>query len=165
MELDKRLDAYAELVGRYAGNSVSLEHAHMVNRGLADGYLEVAKYELWGRKISNRMDEILAVIMQDNAYSEQAKFKTYPRPSINPVSQLITSPADADKITEAAQRETDNIMAIAFPSGSKPPLATNDPTTTQTTYSVPPMVPPPMPPSPVTAATIAADCLDCRKPE
>ena len=41
MELDKRLDAYAELVGRYARNSVSLEHAHMVNKGSADGYLEV----------------------------------------------------------------------------------------------------------------------------
>ena len=87
MELDKRLDAYAELVGRYARNSVSLEHTHMVNRGSADGYLEVAKYELSGRKISNRMDEILAVIMQDNAYREQAKFKTYPRPSINPINQ------------------------------------------------------------------------------
>ena len=46
MELDRRLDAYAELVGRYARNSVSLEHAHMVNRGSADGYYEVAKYEL-----------------------------------------------------------------------------------------------------------------------
>ena len=79
MELDKRLDAYAELVGRYARNSVSLEHAHIVNRGSADGYLEVAKYELWGRKISYRIDEILAVIMHDNAYREQAKFKTYPR--------------------------------------------------------------------------------------
>ena len=52
MELDRRLDAYAELVGRYARNSVSLEHAHMVNRGSADGYYEVAKYELRGRKIS-----------------------------------------------------------------------------------------------------------------
>ena len=31
MELDKRLNAYAELVGRYARNSVSLEHVHMVN--------------------------------------------------------------------------------------------------------------------------------------
>ena len=46
MELDRRLDAYAELVGRYARNSVSLEHAHMVNRGSTDGYYEVAKYEL-----------------------------------------------------------------------------------------------------------------------
>ena len=44
-ELDKRLDAYFELVGRYARNSVSLEHAHMVNRGSDDGYYEVAKYE------------------------------------------------------------------------------------------------------------------------
>ena len=154
MELDKRLDAYAELVGRYTRNSVSLEHAHIVNRGSADGYLEVAKYELQGRKISNRMDEILAVIMQDNAYSEQAKFNTYPRPSINPINQLITSPA------EAAQREADNIMAIAFPSGSKPPLATSDPATTQTIYSAPPTAP-----LPVTAVTIAVDRLSHGKPQ
>ena len=87
MELDRRLDAYAELVSRYARNSVSLEHAHMVNRGSADGYYEVAKYELRGRKISNRMDEILAIIMQDNAYREQAKIKTYPTPTTNPVNQ------------------------------------------------------------------------------
>ena len=46
MELDSRLDAYAELVGRYARNSVSLEHAHMVSRGLTDGYYVVAKYEI-----------------------------------------------------------------------------------------------------------------------
>ena len=98
MELDKRLDAYAELVGRYARNSVSLEHVHMVNRGSADGYFEVAKYELQGRKISSRMDEILAVIIQDNAYREQAKIKTYPRPAINPINQLITSPGEADRL-------------------------------------------------------------------
>ena len=141
MELDRRLDAYAELVGRYARNSVSLEHAHMVNRGSVDGYYEVAKYELGGRKISNRMDEILAIIMQDNAYREQAKIKTYPRPNINPVNQLITSPGEADKIAEAAQREADNIMAIAFPSGAEPPLATNDTVTTQTAQSFLPTAP------------------------
>ena len=73
MELDRRLDAYAELVGRYARNSVSLEHAHMVSRGSDDSYYEVAKYELRGQKISNRMDEIFAILMQDNAYREQAK--------------------------------------------------------------------------------------------
>ena len=141
MELDRRLDAYAELVGRYARNSVSLEHVHMVNRGSADGYYELAKYELRGRKISNRMDEILAIIMQDNAYREQAKINTYPRPTINLVNQLITSPIEADKIVEAAQREADNIMAIAFPSGAEAPLATNDTTTTQTAHSVQPTAP------------------------
>ena len=46
MELDSRLDAYAELVGRYARNSVSLEHVHMVSRGSTDGYYKVAKYEI-----------------------------------------------------------------------------------------------------------------------
>ena len=75
-ELNKRLDAYAELVGRYGRNSVLLEHAHMVIRGSEDDYYEVAKYELQGRKILNRMDEILVIIMQDKAYREQAKFKT-----------------------------------------------------------------------------------------
>ena len=157
MELDKRLDAYAELVGRYARNSVSLEHAHMVNRGSVDGYFEVAKYELQGRKISNRMDEILAVIIQDNAYREQAKIKTYPRPAINPINQLITSPGEADKIAEAAQREADNIMAIAFPSGTEPLLATNDTVTTQTAHSVPPTA------HAATTAVTAADRLDRRK--
>ena len=63
MELDSRLDPYAQLVGRYARNSVSLEHAHMVSRGSTDGYYKVAKYEIRGRKISNRMDEILAIMM------------------------------------------------------------------------------------------------------
>ena len=157
MELDRRLDAYAELVGRYARNSVSLEHAHMVNRGSADGSYKGAKYEIRGRKISNRMDEILAKIMQDNTHREQAKIKTYPTPTTNPVNQLITSPVEADKIVEAAQREANNIMAIAFPSGPEPPLAAIDTVTTQTAQSVPPT-------APLTrTVTTATDHLDCRR--
>ena len=157
MELDRRLDAYAELVSRYARNSVSLEQAHMVNRGSVDGYYEVAKYELRGRKISNRMDEILAIIMQDNAYREQAKIKTYPTPTTNPVNQLITSPGEADKVAEAAQREADNIIAIAFPSGAEPQLVTINTATTQTAQSVPPTAPS------ATTVTTVTDHLDCGK--
>ena len=154
MELDRTLDAYAELIGRYARNSVSLEHAHMVSRGSTDEYYKVAKYEIRGRKISNRMDEILAIIMQDNAYREQAKIKTYRTPTTNPVNQLITSPVEADKIVEAAQRKTDSIMAIAFPSGPEPPLARIDTITTQTAQSVPPTV------HSASTATMATDHLD-----
>ena len=156
MELDSRLDAYAKLVGRYVRNSVSLEHAHMVSRGSTDGYYKVAKYEIRGRKISNRMDEILAILMQDNAYREQAKIKTYPTPTTNPVNQLITSPVEADKIAEAAQREADNIMAIAFPSGPEPPLATID-AMTMTAQYVPPTAPPTI------TVTMAIDRLDHRR--
>ena len=60
------------------------------------------------------------------------KIKTCPTPTTNPVNQLITSPVEADKIAEAAQREVDNIMTIAFPSAPEPPLATIDTATTQT---------------------------------
>ena len=87
------------------------------------------------------MDEILAIIIQDNAYREQAKIKKYPTPSTYPVNQLITSPVEADKIAEAVQREAENIMAIAFPSGPEPPLAKIDTVTTQTAQSVPPTAP------------------------
>ena len=89
------------------------------------------------------MDEILAIIMQDNAYREQAKIKTYPTPTTHPVKQLITSLVEADKIAEAAQREADNIMAIAFPSGPDPRLATINTVTMQTAQSVPPTAPQP----------------------
>ena len=157
MELDSRLDAYAALVGRYARNSVSLEHVHMVSRGSTDGHYGVAKYEIRGRKISNRMDEILAMLMQDNAYREQAKFKTYPTPTINQVNQLITSPAEAHKIAEAAQREADNIMAIAYPSGPEPPLVEIDTVTTQTAQSVPPTAPS------ASTVTMVTDYLDHRR--
>ena len=102
------------------------------------------------------MDKILAILMQDNAYREQAKIKTYPTPTTNPVNQLITSPAEADKMAEAAQREADNIMAIAFPSGPDPLLAEIDTVTTQTAQSVPPTAPL------ASTATMATDCLDCR---
>ena len=134
----------------------------MVNKGTADGYLEVAKYELQARKISNRMDEIMAVIIQDNAYREQAQFQTYPGHSINPINQIITSPAEAHKIVAAAQKEADNIMTKAFSSGTQPPIATADAATTQATYSALPTIPPPTTP-PVTAMTIAANHLDCGK--
>ena len=43
MQLDMRLDIYAELASRYARNLVSLEHAHMVNRGTDSGCYEIAK--------------------------------------------------------------------------------------------------------------------------
>ena len=46
MELDSKLDAYAALVSRYARNSVSLEHTHMVGRGSTDGHYDVAKYKI-----------------------------------------------------------------------------------------------------------------------
>ena len=103
------------------------------------------------------MDEILAIMMQDNAYREQAKIKTYPTPTTNPVNQLITSPVEADKIAEAAQREADNIMIIAFPSGPEPPLAEIDTVTTQTVQSVPPTAPS------ASTATTVTDHLDRRR--
>ena len=157
MQLDMRLDAYAELASRYARNLVSLEHAHMVSRGTDSGYYEIAKLELRARKIANRMDEIVAVIIQDNSYRQQGKFQIYPTPKTNPISQMISSPAEVDRIAAAALQEAEEIMAIAYPSGTQPPTATTDTATTQATQLMPSTTP-----TTTTVAT-AADCLDHRR--
>ena len=137
--LVQRTSGWIRLYTHDARNSVSLEHAHMVNRGSNDGYLEIAKLKLRPGKIANRMDEIMAVIMQNNAYRQQAQFQTYPRPTINPINQMITSPAEADKIGAAALQEAEEIMAIVFPSGTQPPVVIADHTDSaiSTTHSHP----------------------------
>ena len=82
---------------------------------------------------------------------QESKHTPHP-PSVNHQSS-----GSADKIAEAAQREADIIMAIAFPSGAEPLLATINTTTTQTAQSAPPTVP-----SAITV-TMATDRLDHRK--
>ena len=143
----------------YTRNSVSLEHAHMVNRGSDDGYLEIAKFELRARKIANRMDKVIAVIMQDNTYRQQAQFQIYPRPTINSINQMITSPAEADKIRAAALQEVEEIMAITFASRTQRPVAIVNTTTTHTVQSVPPTA------TSATKVVTIADCLDHGKPQ
>ena len=154
MELDKRLDAYAELVSRYARNSVSLEHAHIVCRGTDSGYLEVAKLELRARKIANMMDEIITIMMQDNAYRPHGHFQTYPTLQKNPVNQMISSPTEADNIGEAAQQEAEEIMNIAYPSGPQPPTAITNAFATHLGHTTPPTA------APATTVTTTANCLD-----
>ena len=110
----------------------------MVSRGTDSGYLEVAKFELRARKIVNMMDEIIAVLMQDNAYRQEGQFQTYPTPKINQISQMISSPTEVDKIGAATLQEAEEIMAIAYPSGTQPPVTVTNTTTTQTAQSVPP---------------------------
>ena len=66
-----RVDAYEELAVMHARNSVIVEHAHMENGGTDSDYYEIMKLKLRARKIANRMDEILAIMMQDNAYRQQ----------------------------------------------------------------------------------------------
>ena len=154
--MDQRLDTYAELCGMYARNSVTLKHAQLVSRGIVDDHLNITKHELRGRKISNKMDEIMAIIIQDNNFREQVRFKTYHRPSINPIKQQINSPTDADRITAAAEKKAADIMAIVYPNGTDPPEATAGPTATATDTA------PPTTATPWT--TIVANCLGHRKP-
>ena len=101
------------------------------------------------------MDKIIAVMKQDNANRQQGHFQTYPTPKVNPVNQMISSPAEADNIGAAAEQEAEEIMAIAYPSGTQSPVATTDATTTQIMQTTTPTA------TMATTVTIAADHFDC----
>ena len=105
------------------------------------------------------MDKVIAVIMQDIAYRQQAHFQTYSKPAINPINEMITSPAEADKIGAATLQEAKEIMAIAYPSGTQPPVAITNTTTTQAAQPVPPTATMAM------TAVTATDRLDRGKPQ
>ena len=122
IELDKRLDAYADLVGRFARNLVILEHTHMVNKGTADGYLEVAKYKLQATKISNRMDEIMAVIIQNNAYMETSTVSNIPQTFNQPHKSNNHQPSigtqNSSSSTQRGRQHHDNSIPFWDPTSN-----------------------------------------------
>ena len=67
---------------------------------------------------------------------------------------MISSQAEAERIAAAALHEAEEIMAIAYSSGTQPPIAATDTTTTQATQSMPSMT------TTTTTVATAADCLD-----
>ena len=67
---------------------------------------------------------------------------------------MISSPTEADKIGEAVEQEAEEIMTIAYPSGSQPPTATADATATHIVQTAPPTA---------TTVMMTADRLDCRR--
>ena len=86
---------FAKLVGMYAANQISLQHAQLLPRELS--YREISKYETRSRRIETRMDELLAVFTHDNYLREAAGLRKYPLPKINPINKEITSKTQAEK--------------------------------------------------------------------
>ena len=56
-QLGCRTQIFAELVGMYAANQVSLQHAQLLPKDIA--YREISRYETKGRRIETRLDELL----------------------------------------------------------------------------------------------------------
>ena len=51
------------------------------------------------------MDELTAIFIQDIAFREQAKLKTYSRQVTDPINQIINSPTTASNIVQAAYKQ------------------------------------------------------------
>ena len=73
-----RTEIFAELVGMYAANQISLQHAQLLPKDIS--YREISKYETRSRRIETRMDELLAVFTHDNYLREAAGLRKYPLP-------------------------------------------------------------------------------------
>ena len=109
---DRRLGAFSDLVSMHARNQIALINATMLPRG--ERVVKVPKVEIKGRKISNRMDEFIAVFMQDNNWREIEGLPVYPLPKTNPVGQNIHTAKQVAKITIEAKKEIEGIMQIAY---------------------------------------------------
>ena len=111
-QLGCRTEIFAELVGMYAANQISLQHAQLLPRDIA--YREISKYETKGRRIETRMDELLAMFTQDNYLREDAGLRKYPLPKLNPINKEITSKAQAEKYSDESHEEAKKIQTAAF---------------------------------------------------
>ena len=111
-QLEDRLQAFSELVGMYAANQISLQHAQLQPKKKA--YREVSRYETRGRRLETRIDELIAVFMADNTLREVAGLKMYPLPKIIPVNKEIVSKEQADKYTTESYQEGLFILNTAF---------------------------------------------------
>ena len=107
-----RTEIFAKLVGMYAANQISLQHAQLLSKDLS--YREISKYETKSRRIETRMDELLAVFTHDNYLREAAGLRKYPLPKIIPINKEITSKVQAEKYSDEAHEEAKEIVKAAF---------------------------------------------------
>ena len=128
-QLEDRLQAFSELVGMYAANQISLQHAQLQPKKKA--YREVSRYETRGRRLETRMDELIAVFMADNTLREVAGLKKYPLPKIIPMNKEIVSKEQADKYAVESYQEGLFMISVAFDDkGEAYKLPENTPATT-----------------------------------
>ena len=119
-----RTEIFAELVGMYASNQISLQHASLLPKKQV--YKEISKYETKGRRIERRLDELLAVFTQDNYLREAAGLRRYPLPKINPINKEITTKLQAERYSEEAHEEAKRIAKTAFNDKGEPYKATEN---------------------------------------
>ena len=139
-QLEDRLQAFSDLVGLYAANQVSLQHAQLQPKEKM--YREVSRYETRGRRLETRMDELIAVFMADNTLRELAGLRVYPLPKIIPMNKEIISKEQADKYTTESYQEGLFMLNTAFDDkGEAYKVPDTTPTSTATTATDRPSCP------------------------
>ena len=119
-----RTEIFAKLVGMYAANQISLQHAQLLPKEIS--YREISRYETKSRRIETRMDELLAVFTHDNYLREAAGLRKYPLPKIIPINKEITSKTQAEKYSDEAHKEAKGIAKAAFNDKGEPFKATDN---------------------------------------
>ena len=117
-QLGCRTEIFAKLVGMYAANQISLQHAQLLPKEIS--YREISRYETKSRRLETRMDELLAVFTHDNYLREATGLRKYPLPKIIPINKEITSKLQAEKYSEEAHEEAKEIAKTAFNDKGEP---------------------------------------------
>ena len=88
-DLSRRLEIFSDLCTMYAKNEIAMQLTEVLSG--EEKYLQRAKYALKRRRISERMDELIAIFYADNSHREAAGMRSYPIPTINPINKDITT--------------------------------------------------------------------------
>ena len=111
--LEGRLETFAELSGMYVKNQIALHYTHLLPE--TQKYQQITKFNMKGRKIGSRMDELLAVFTTDNDLRKAAGMKGYPIPTVIPMNKEVNTREQALRYEDEAYKEAKEIMNIAYP--------------------------------------------------
>ena len=116
--LSHRLEIFSDLCTMYAKNEIAMQLTEVLSG--EEKYLQRAKYALKRRRISERMDELIAIFYADNSHREAAGIRSYPIPTINPINKDITTKEQAIRIEKESAKEVQEIFKLAYPTRETP---------------------------------------------
>ena len=98
-----RTEIFAQLVGMYASNQISLQHASLLPKKQA--YKEISKYETKGRRIETRLDELTSRVHSGQLSKGSGRPEKVPPPQDNPNQQRNHDQTPSRKVLRRGSRK------------------------------------------------------------
>ena len=113
-ELEDRLAAYCEIGVKYWKYVFELETNNLLTMNNEDRLRANEGLEQSIQRISDRLDEILVILMRDNSRRKAYGKQTYPLPKTKPRTEIVQNAEEAFQMGRRMMTEHNSIVAQAF---------------------------------------------------